>query len=188
MLSKVKKNSGFTLIELLIVIVIIGILAGVAISVIDPKKQQDRAHDASIKATMNKVALSTEGYVSAYGEAPPPKQFIEGLKNVKEGHTCIGNGTDDVECVFQIEGNPLPPFCNDEGWQGLNPEAGVECFYYYVRPESDAADRTQFNIFARSFGLSNSIFKYDNNKGVILACDEGNIGSAILTDEESCVE
>ncbi len=56
--SLLKSNSGFTLIELLIVIVIIGILAGVVLSVINPAKQQRKAKEASMRATVEKVCLA----------------------------------------------------------------------------------------------------------------------------------
>lgn len=181
MLPKVKNNSkGFTLIELLIVIVIIGILSGVAISVIDPKKQQDRARDASIKATMNKAALSTEGYVSAYGEAPHPIQFIDGLKNFS--YEDCTSSSDGVSCNFQVEGNVLPSTCGVDGWSG---NGTSQCYYHYVRndPEETGVDTTRFYLYAKSYGLSTSLFKYDNTRGVILVCDADDPES-----EDGCVE
>ena len=69
-------QKGFTLIELLIVIVIIAILAGVLIALINPAQQQNRARDASVIATMNKVALSAQGYISSYGSAPDGANLI----------------------------------------------------------------------------------------------------------------
>ena len=51
-------RSGFTLIELLIVIVIIGILAGVVLSVINPAKQQRKAKEASLRSTVEKACLA----------------------------------------------------------------------------------------------------------------------------------
>jgi len=175
-------SKGFTLIELLIVIVIIGILAGVAISVIDPKKQQDRAHDASIKATINKASLSTEGYVSAYGGAPSPAEFINGLKNYNPTTETCTSSTNNVSCEFTIEGNSLPATCDSSTWYG---SGTTQCLYHYERndPDEVGADTTQFFIYAKSFGLSTSVFKYDNTRGVILACDE-----AAPTNDTSCTE
>jgi prepilin-type N-terminal cleavage/methylation domain-containing protein len=171
---------GFTLIELLIVIVIIGILAGVAISVIDPRKQQDRAKDASVKATLGKVALSTEGYVSAYGQAPSPAEFIAGLKNVKS-ETCT-TATDNVTCTFEIEGNGLPLNCSD-GWSG---DGSSACLFRYERndPTDGSSDSTQFFLYAKSHGLVSKVFKYDNTRGLILICpSEGALDSANCTTD-----
>jgi prepilin-type N-terminal cleavage/methylation domain-containing protein len=50
--------SGFTLIELLIVIVIIGILAGVLLTVIDPARQQRKAKETVLRATVEKGCLA----------------------------------------------------------------------------------------------------------------------------------
>ena len=51
-------KKGFTLIELLIVIGIIGILAGVIIAVINPTRMRNRAKDAVIKTTLEKMGLA----------------------------------------------------------------------------------------------------------------------------------
>ena len=80
--SKVSSTSGFTLIELLIVVVIIGILAGVLITIIDPQTAENRARDAGIETTLNKVALATEAYGSAYGSYPNGSSFIVSLSEL----------------------------------------------------------------------------------------------------------
>ena len=49
---------GFTLIELLIVIVIIGILAGVIIAVINPAQLQTKSKQAVMRATTEKACLA----------------------------------------------------------------------------------------------------------------------------------
>ena len=49
---------GFTLIELLIVIVIIGILAGILLTVIDPSKQQRKARETVLRSTVEKGCLA----------------------------------------------------------------------------------------------------------------------------------
>lgn len=51
-------DKGFTLIELLIVIVIIGILAGIVLSVINPAQQQAKAREAVLRSNVNKVCLA----------------------------------------------------------------------------------------------------------------------------------
>jgi len=60
-MKKFRKNvreGGFTLIELLIVIVIIGILAGVVISVMNPAEQQRKAKESVLRANTDKLCLA----------------------------------------------------------------------------------------------------------------------------------
>ncbi|HSX39433.1 MAG TPA: prepilin-type N-terminal cleavage/methylation domain-containing protein [Candidatus Saccharimonadales bacterium] len=58
MIKNRSSESGFTLIELLIVIVIIGILAGVVLTVIDPAGQQKKARETVLRATVEKACLA----------------------------------------------------------------------------------------------------------------------------------
>ena len=51
-------RKGFTLIELLIVIVIIGILAGVVLVVLNPAKQQRKSSESVLSANTNKLCLA----------------------------------------------------------------------------------------------------------------------------------
>ncbi len=64
------RKQGFTLIELLIVISIIGILAGVVISVIDPNAKKHEAQDAVKRSTLEKLAESIESYSALEGLYP----------------------------------------------------------------------------------------------------------------------
>ncbi len=56
--SRLRAASGFTLIELLIVIVIIGILAGIVITVINPAQQQLRARETVLRTNVEKGCLA----------------------------------------------------------------------------------------------------------------------------------
>lgn len=51
-------RNAFTLIELLIVIVIIGILAGLVLVVVNPARQQRKSQESVLRATANKVCLA----------------------------------------------------------------------------------------------------------------------------------
>jgi len=152
------KQKGFTLIELLIVIVIIGILAGVLIAIINPGAQQNRAKDAGIKAAMNKVVLATEGYISSYGISPNDAQFIGSLQNVL-GSTCAAGGV-DVNCLFTVTGNSLPSTCDASGWTGSGASASA-CSYNYVGTVAGAT-QTNFTLYAKSFGITDTVFTYKN--------------------------
>lgn len=62
------KKQGFTLIELLLVIVIIGILAGIVLAIINPAKQQRKAKESILKANANKVCLALFACSSTAGD------------------------------------------------------------------------------------------------------------------------
>lgn len=170
-----KSAKGFTLIELLIVIVIIGILAGVLIAIIDPATQQNRARDAGVQATINKVVLSAQGYISAYGSVPTDLQFLAALSNATDsGTSCDGTdtGADLYDCYFTITGNALPATCS-----GTAPTATgtgtVQCSFRYFAPcGSTDPDCSQFQIFGKSYGIAETVFRYDNTVGEIQECDD----------------
>lgn len=65
MLKNLRNQKGFTLIELLIVIVIIGILAGVVIAVINPAQQQRKASEAVLRANTDKLCTAMIACLSA---------------------------------------------------------------------------------------------------------------------------
>ena len=64
------KQAGFTLIELLIVILVMGVLAGVVISVIDPIEKENIAKDGAIKQNLNEVYIGLESFRTAEGFYP----------------------------------------------------------------------------------------------------------------------
>lgn len=154
-------QTGFTLIELLIVIVIIGILAGVMVAIINPGAQQSRAKDAGIKAAMNKVVLATEGYVSSYGTSPNDVQFFGSLQNVTGSGTTCTSGT-DYDCLFSVTGNSLPVGgtvgCSAGGWTGAG---ATQCVFRYIGT-APGATQTNFTLYAKSFGIASTVFTYKN--------------------------
>ena len=58
LVTRERNTLGFTLIELLIVIVIIGILAGVVISIINPAQVQRKAREATMRANVDKYCTA----------------------------------------------------------------------------------------------------------------------------------
>lgn len=175
----IKNERGFTLIELLIVIVIIGILAGVLVAVINPTQQQNRAKDAAVQATINKIALAVQGYVSAYGSAPFDREIIGSLSNATEfGTTCTNTASPgDAVCAFDIAGVALATAANDATTNACEAQAGIyrpqttgavsDCHFVYLRQSVTPAD-TGFKIGAKSFGKSESMFVYTSTNSKVL--------------------
>ena len=80
-------NKAFTLIELLIVVSIIGILAAVLISVINPTRQRNRATEVVNGEAVRKVGTAVEAFTSANGNYPTNAQCNTGAGN---DATCSG--------------------------------------------------------------------------------------------------
>lgn len=103
------KKSAFTLIELLIVIAIVAVLSGVLISVINPKRQQEKAKDAVIISNMEKVIVSVEAYKSAFSDLPTCEKLAsEELKNASAATGCTNSpsmGAFTVSGVNTYDGN-----------------------------------------------------------------------------------
>lgn len=171
-MQKSMKERGFTLIELLIVIVIIGILAGVVISIINPARQQNRAKDANVQAALNKAALAIQGYNSAYGTYPDGLNVLQSLTNATamDANTCLPSG-DTCAYRFQSGATPiqnldLPMLCNTTGYLA----GTAQCYYVYNRLPLAGPTYTSFVIYAKSFG-STGLFRYNSANSKIETCD-----------------
>lgn len=143
-----KSNKGFTLLELLIVVLIIGILAGVIISVVNPVAQQNRARDAITVSALNKVVLATESYYSAYGVVPQGSNFFNGLIDASTQPSGCNNST--TYCLFTINSVSLPNTCSSS-YLG---KGSTQCNFYYLPIDSDS-----YNIVAKAHG-SDSLYVY----------------------------
>lgn len=159
MLKNSKSQMGFTLIELLIVIVIIGILAGVLLTVLNPVQQQNRARDASLRSTMNKMALATKAIIasSSTGNIPTNAEFFASLSNVNqtEANTCRTLLT--APCFVTVTGINLPTDCSaNNGYNGTG--AGVCKVNYWT--STVAGQPQHFRLAVKSFANPRGIFLY----------------------------
>ena len=158
---------GFTLIELLIVIVIIGILAGVVIGVLNPIQQQNRARDATFRSSLNKMALAGKSlFVSSprtTDRAPTLSEFYLGVGGAVDGDgDCVSNVTNaTTQCEFGVDGISLGADCATENWTGT--AGGVQCEFKYYRTVDS------FRIGVR--GVANPpqafIYEYAETGGVV---------------------
>lgn len=67
---KIKKNLGFTLVELLIVIGLLGAIALIVISAINPIEQSNRARDTKFKSDGSQLVSAIERYYTQKSEFP----------------------------------------------------------------------------------------------------------------------
>lgn len=89
MWAKYKQQTGFTIVELLIVIVVIGILAG--ITVVAYRGVQNRANDTAIQNDLTKLAQTFELYRSENGVYPVGDTQLTTLK-LRVTKTAYGSG------------------------------------------------------------------------------------------------
>lgn len=198
---KYKNQKGFTLIELLIVIVIIGLLAGVLLTVLNPVQQQNRARDASLRATMNKIVLATKAQAatSTNGALPTTDIFITGVANINDTgfNDCDGSA---ATCHFTMTGATLPQSCVADTHTGVPGTNTAPCVmgYFTEALTNPQQFRLAINNFANPQGIMVYAYEQDaaqsgTDEGFFL-CD---IGTAVdsfalftdvqdLRDEPNC--
>lgn len=145
-----KASAGFTLVELLIVISLIGILTGVTLSIINPKKQRQVAEDGVRQSNLQKYASGIEAYANANGNYPTTIAF--------DASTKIPT---DIEVATFISKIP-----KDE------PTIGV-VYPYWV-----AADNASFGVYVYKTGSTTTCYKYRSTWGKIKECSGANCTGA----------
>jgi len=129
-----QKRNGFTLIELLVVISVLIILVGVTLSIINPKKQRQKAEDGIRQANLEKLATAIESYSNANGLYPTAAEMAD------------TNGDDKPDgAEMQVFISTLP---NDQ------PTAGTTYLY------SVSADQASFVAYVAKASDSSACFRY----------------------------
>ncbi|TCC42296.1 prepilin-type N-terminal cleavage/methylation domain-containing protein [Kribbella speibonae] len=100
-----KNQSGFTLIELLMVIVILGVLAGIVVFAVGGITDTGKA--SACKADVKNVEIASEAYYAKYGayaadidkllvSATPDKGFLKEKPSTTNGYTITYSSTGAV--------------------------------------------------------------------------------------------
>lgn len=125
-----KNEQGFTLVELLIVIIIMGILAGITINVINPAGLRAKSRDATRAADLKKIQASLELYF-ADNRAYPESRASGGWENLSAGSALLpGELSPNYINVL-----PLDPIGTDTAHTGpcndFCIDTGANCRYNY---------------------------------------------------------
>jgi len=106
---RLEKPAGFTLVELLITIAIVGIMAGVMVTVLNVPDLQNKARDGVKVATLNKLVLALRSHYSVRGSYPLDTGATT-LVNYLEGpwpadYSYTSDGSSFVVCVADAIGS-----------------------------------------------------------------------------------
>lgn len=96
-------RKGFTLIELLVIMAVIAILAGAALTLINPAEQFRREHDTQRKSDLAQIQRALETYYNDYGNYPPSTTAGPGAK-INDTANCGSSG-----CAWGAAWSPYMP-------------------------------------------------------------------------------
>lgn len=156
MLSLKQKQSGFTIVELLIVIVIIGILAGLVITTF--VGIQARGRDSERRTDLKAMQGQLEAYFADNGGYPTRDDFSDATWRTNNKVTLDvkaqsdpkgnGNGLGGTTTATQYSYVPGPGACNSPTTSANPPVAGTTpyCTTYTLQAASEANSGTNFTI------------------------------------------
>ncbi len=170
-------SGGFTLVELLLVIAIIGVLAGIMLSVVDTGQQKAIAEDSVKRTTLDKLAQGIEAFA------------------VSEGHYPAGGGAGfKFSPPAEAFSFPQRVYADPgQGFQGINPlidspDAATVAVYISEWPENywyneDSNLNTgEFAVHVEKSTTLTEYFKYSSVWGTTMECG----ATTDLTDVDSC--
>ncbi|MBU0708217.1 prepilin-type N-terminal cleavage/methylation domain-containing protein [Patescibacteria group bacterium] len=132
-------SKGFTLVELLVTVAVLGVLATIALVIIDPASRFAQARDAQRKTDLRQVANALDAYFVEFGQYPSPCDCTQ-----VEGGCSSANSsswhTETLSAVLDVliaEGylKQLPVDPSNTGFFSVWQSAGTS--YFYVSEDID---------------------------------------------------
>ena len=127
--SMAERDKGFTLVELLVVIVIIGILAGIAIPLF--LSQRKKGVDAALKSDIKNVATAMETAYVDERTYPEALTDFDDAVEVSDAATQLDvytvNGANDTFCIIGSNENGTGTFYYASNGGGLKSTAEGAC-------------------------------------------------------------